>query len=377
LSTSLKSAEQRLFEPVDIVGLHLQSRFVMSAMTRSFSPGGIPHEGVANYYSARAAHGVGLIITEATYVDRWSAADDDNVPDVCGDGACAGWQKVVDQVHRHGAAIALQLFHVGSTRIPGAPPHPDAPSVGPSGLTHAGERVSPPMSREDIADVVAAFARGALRAQELGFDAIEIHGGHGYLIDQFFWSHTNHRDDEYGGSIANRTRFAAEIVRACRQTVGPDFPILLRFSQWKIDAPRRIPNYDAKLFTDPDEMAIFLRPLVDAGVDLFDCSQRRYWEPEFEGSPLNLAGWTKRLTGMPVATVGSVGLDVDLHDGFAGQDINRAGIDRLIERFARDEFDLVVVGRSLLADAEWVTKMRDRRLDDISTFHVGHLASLI
>src|SRR5690606_31751349 len=137
--------------------------------------------------------------------------------------------------------------------------------------------------------VVAAFAQAAADARALGFDAVEVHGAHGYLIDQFFWEGTNRRDDAYGGSIANRTRFAAEIIAAIRARVGADLPIILRFSQWKLQ------DYHARLVNSPTELEQFLTPLAEAGVDLFHCSTRRFWEPEFAGSDLTLAGWTRKL----------------------------------------------------------------------------------
>src|SRR5699024_5856978 len=112
------------------------------------------------------------------------------------------------------------------------------------------------------------------------------------LFDQFFWSATNQRGDQYGGtSLASRTRFAVEAIKAAREAVGPDFTLIFRLSQWKAYF------YDVKLAEDPALLSEWIGPLVDAGVDIFDCSQRRYWEPEFEGSPLNLAGWIKKISG--------------------------------------------------------------------------------
>ena len=107
--------------------------------------------------------------------------------------------------------------------------------------------------------------------------------------------------------LLGRTQFAVEIVEACRREVGPDFPIIFRFSQWKMN------DFKAKLAKTPDELERFLQPLVNAGVDIFHCSTRRFWEAEFDGSDLNLAGWTKKLSGKPVISVGSVGLEWRIH----------------------------------------------------------------
>jgi 2,4-dienoyl-CoA reductase-like NADH-dependent reductase (Old Yellow Enzyme family) len=113
----------------------------------------------------------------------------------------------------------------------------------------------------------------------------------------------------------------------------------------------------------------FLTPLSDAGVDIFHCSTRRFWEPEFEGSNLNLAGWTKKLTGKPTITVGSVGLDNDFTSHFTeGKSAKNTKIDGLIERLEREEFDLVAVGRALMVDPAWVNKIRDGRTAELVPF---------
>ena len=236
-------------------------------------------------------------------------------------------------------------------QINGKNPNPTALPIGPSGIDVAtGEKVTSAMTLSEIDQVVKAFGQAASDAKRLGFDGLELHGAHGYLIDQFFWEKTNQRQDNYGGDLIARTKFAVEIVEACRQAVGPDFPIVFRYSQWKLG------NYDAKLAETPDQLSAFLAPLVEAGVDIFHCSTRRYWQPEFEGSSLNLAGWTKKLTGKPTITVGSVGLDNNFIDFFTeGKGAKTTSIAPLIERLHNKEFDLVAVGRALLADPAWAT----------------------
>ena len=133
------------------------------------------------------------------------------------------------------------------------------------------QQVTEPMSIAQIESVIGAFATAATDAHKLGFDGVEIHGAHGYLVDQFFWEGTNQRDDEWGGSMAARSRFANEIVRAIRAATTPDFTIILRYSQWKQQ------DYTARLATTPQLLEQFLQPLADAGVDIFHCSTRRYW----------------------------------------------------------------------------------------------------
>jgi 2,4-dienoyl-CoA reductase-like NADH-dependent reductase (Old Yellow Enzyme family) len=225
--------------------------------------------------------------------------------------------------------------------------------------------VAPPATQAEIREVIDAFARAARAARELGFDGVAVHGAHGYLFDQFFWESINQRDDEYGGGLAGRTRFAVETIRAMRREVGDDFPLMLRISQWKEQ------DYTAKLARTPQELGEFLQLLVDAGVDAFDCSQRRYWEPEFAGSTLNLAGWAKQLTGKPTMTVGSVGLSQELITRGAqslGQHAGVTRIDALLERLEAEEFDLVAVGRALLADPAWARKVREQRFDELCPY---------
>jgi 2,4-dienoyl-CoA reductase-like NADH-dependent reductase (Old Yellow Enzyme family) len=228
------------------------------------------------------------------------------------------------------------------------------------------------MSEADIADTIDAFARAAGVAQEIGFDAIEIHGAHGYLIDQFFWEGANKRSDAWGGDFVQRTRFAAGIVKAIRARVGADYPIIFRFSQWKQQ------DFTARLALTPDELARFLEPLTAAGTDIFHCSTRRFWEPEFEGSTLNLAGWTKKLTGKPTITVGSVGLKgADFVQTFRTREDSEIGdLGELEARLEREEFDLVAVGRALLADPHWAAKVREGRFADLAPFSASSLATL-
>lgn len=363
------SSYQVLFTPFRIKHLTLPNRIVMAPMTRSHSPEGIPGDDVAAYYRRRSENGVGLILTEGTAPPTPEALNDPKVPHFYGDAALAGWKKVAAEVHRAGGLIMPQLWHVGMRRKPGDLPNPEARPLGPSGLAEPGKPVNRPISDGEITRVIEAYARAASDAQRLGFDGVEIHAAHGYLIDQFFFAGTNLRGDRYGGGIRERTRFGTEVVQACRNAVGPQFPILLRFSQWKGF------DYAARLVTTPGELATFLSPLVDAGVDVFHCSTRRFWEPEFEGSGLNLAGWTKKLTGKPVITVGSVGLDTDFTATFRERkNAGVARIDVLADMIAAGDVDLVAVGRALLGDPEWAAKIRDGR--DLDPFNVEALKVL-
>jgi len=296
-------AADALFKPFSFKGLTLKNRIVMAPMTRSFSPGGVATKDVAAYYRRRAEGEVGLIISEGTGVRRPASLNDPNIPRFHGEAELAAWKTVIDEVHAGGGLMAPQLWHVGAVRARSPDWSPPGPYDSPSGFSSPGKQFGEPMSEEEVADAIAAFAEAARDAKALGYDAVELHGAHGYLIDQFFWDGTNLREDAFGGPhLPGRARFAAEILKAVRAAVGPDFPVIIRLSQWKQQ------DFNAKLAHTPGEMADWLVPLAEAGADVFHCSQRRFWEPEFEGSDLNFAGWAKKLTGKPSITVGSVGL---------------------------------------------------------------------
>ena len=364
-----------LFEPFRIKSLNLKNRIVMAPMTRGFASDGLPAQPHVDYYQRRALGNVGLILTEGTVIDRPASRNEPGVPFFHGK-ALDGWKSVVDAVHDAGGAIGPQIWHSASVKSKTNDWEPEHPVESPSGLEEPGVPRGQAMSEEDIADTVAAFASAAADAKRLGFDTIEFHGAHGYLIDQFFWDATNMRDDPYGGAtLKERARFAAEIIAATRAAVGSDYPIILRVSQWKQQ------DYRVRLAETPQLMHDWLMPLVDAGVDILHCSQRRFWEPEFpeidgrEG--LNFAGWAKKITGAVTISVGSVGLSSDFFGSFTGVRAETASLDRLINRMARAEFDLIAVGRALIVDPDWAEKVRAGRLDALTPFETQALASFI
>jgi len=353
-----------LFRPFRLKNLSLPNRIAMAPMTRSKSPHQVPGPEVAAYYRRRAEGGVGLIITEGTSPENLSASNDVNVPAFFGEESLKGWANVLEEVRAAGGHIMPQLWHQGIVRHKGSGPYPDAPSLGPSGLSRPGKHVADPMTQAQIDGVVAGFAKSAGHAKAMGFDGVEIHGAHGYIIDEFFWEGTNQRGDAYGGSIEKRTRFACEIVEAVRAAVGPDFPISLRFSQWKQQ------DFSAKLTATPAELETFLMPMVKAGVDMFHCSTRRFWVAEFPetGSDLNLAGWTKKITGLPTMSVGSVSLNDDFINAFVQKGAGVTGIGRLLEMMERGDFDMIAIGRALIANPDWPAKIRAGHLDQLKAY---------
>ncbi|HSW15650.1 MAG TPA: NADH:flavin oxidoreductase [Ramlibacter sp.] len=378
-----------LFQPLQVRGLSLSNRIVMAPMTRNFSPGGIPGEDVAAYYRRRAEGGTGLLITEGVGIAHPAALGDaglgeSNLPHLYGASALDAWKRVVEGVHKAGGKIVPQLWHQGVMRDPGTGPHPEAPSLRPSGLWGPAGRTSSidpgyiervqaptqPMSESEIQDVIDAYGRSARHARELGFDGVAIHGAHGYLIDTFLWGETNRRTDGWGGDRKARSRFAAEVVRAIRREAGEAMPIFFRFSQWKQQ------DFRARLATTPQELEEVLGPIADAGVDVFDGSARYFDRAEFEGSPLNLSGWARKITGKLAMAIGGIGLDRGFYD--SKRDGRAGGADNiqlLMARFARGEFDLVAVGRALLSEPGWTHKLR--RGEELPAFDEARLKELI
>lgn len=364
------SRTAKLFEPVQAGSLRLGNRIVMSPMTRTMAPDGVPGEANAAYYRKRAAGGAGLIITEGTWIPHDAAANEADVPKMYGVPALAGWKKVVDAVHAEATPIIAQLWHVGQMKQhtveglyagKGADYRPPR-RVGPSGLfggigkptTLDGE----PAVTADLEAIVEAYGKAAINAKMTGFDGIELHAAHGYLLDQFLWPGTNRRTDEWGGSLANRARLVANAVAEIRRMTGPDFAISLRISQWKVQ------DFTARNFETPEALEAFARLMVDAGVDVFHCSTRRFWDTEF-GSDRNLAAWTKQVSGKPTITVGSVGMTGEHIDTLMGEGCSVAALDYLLALVDRGDFDLVAVGRGMLVDSDWANKVRDGRIDQL------------
>ena len=350
-----------LFTPIQIAGLSLANRVAMSPMTRSFSVDHVPGPDVVEYYRKRAEGGVGLIITEGTYLSHSTSGDGSHIPRLESVNTIAAWQKVTDAVHAHGTPIFCQLWHIGLSPTPGKKVDPSVRLVGPSGLNLAGSPVAEPMTGREIDGVIEAYGYSAEAAKRAGFDGVEIHAGHGYLVDQFFWDKTNKRSDKYGGGIRERTRFAVEIVEEIRARVGKEFPISLRFSQWKLG------HYGARVAETPAEMAEWLEPLAAAGVDILHGSQRRFWQAEFEGSDLNLAGWAKKITGLPTISVGSVTFEKEDSPGelLAGV---VPQLSRLEEMLCRGDFDLIAVGRAIIANPDWTQLIASGAYDRLASF---------
>ena len=357
-----------LFEPYKLKKLNLRNRIVMAPMTRNQSPEGVPTDQVAKYYQRRAQGEVGLIITEGIEVSHKASSAYPNVPRLDSVKARDGWKKVVQGIKEDNGSVIAQLWHCGGFRKLGMGPDPEVPGHTASGLVKPGKKVAHEMTLRDIEETIEAYASDAEFCENIGFDGVEIHGAHGYLIDNFFWEGTNVRGDEYGGTIEKRSQFVTEIVKAVRSRVSDDFIVGLRFSQWKQH------DFNAKLADTAAELEEVIMPPVNAGLDYLHSSMRRFWESEFSNSEENLAFWTKKISNIPTIAVGSVGLDTDFIDMTASA--NPTSIDRAIEDISQNKYELIAVGRALIADPNWVVKMKEGRLKDLVPYTKEALMTL-
>jgi 2,4-dienoyl-CoA reductase-like NADH-dependent reductase (Old Yellow Enzyme family) len=222
-----------LFQPVAIKGLELRNRFVRSATFEGMATDeGLPTRQLKDLYCRLAEAEVGLIITCGATIEPWQ-----NRPGTLGmlsppamyhDRFVEPWLGLTEAVHARGARLAMQIGHLGRQDVPqlrgSSPLAPSAVPLEQSGVTPR------EMTRAEIRDVVESFGQASRRVREAGFDAVQFHGAHGNLITNFMSPFTNRRTDRYGGSVANRARFAVEVIQRAREMVGPDFPLLMKIS---------------------------------------------------------------------------------------------------------------------------------------------------
>lgn len=336
---------QRLFQPTNIGTMQLQNRLVMPPMVTNYATeNGEVTQRLIDYLVARAQGGVGLIIVEASYV-REDGKGFINQLGIHRDNLVPGLSRLVEAVHREGARVAIQIYHGGrqtSSAITGSQPLAPSPIPDPST-----KEIPRELSVADIQQLQQDFAEAARRAKNAGFDAVEIHGAHGYLIAEFLSPFSNRRVDRYGAGVRGRARFALEVVDQVRQVVGRDYPVLFRLS-----AEERV---EGGLTTD--QTSIIASLLEEAGVDALHVSVGNYatqgglitapMDVE-RGCLIGLAAEIKRVVHIPVIAVDR------LHDPLLAEQL-----------LAMGEADLVAIGRGLLTDPELPNKARTGNLDDI------------
>lgn len=333
-----------LTSPIRIGNLELRNRMVMAPMVTNYAyDDGSVTDRLKAYHVERAKGGVALIIIEATYVHP-SGRGFQNEVGIYSDRLIPGLRALVDAVHAHHAKIAVQLYHGGrqtTSAVTGQP------IVAPSPIKDPTESEVPKeLSKDEISLLVQAFAQAARRAKTAGFDAVEVHGAHGYLINEFLSPYSNKREDEYGGPLENRMRFPLEVVRAVRQAVGPDFPIIYRMS-----ADEKVPGG-----LTLDETKVFAKALEKEGVNAIHVSAGVYTSAAWIIQPMylpraclaDLAQAIKAVVQIPVIAVGRI------NDPEVAETI-----------LAEGKADLVAFGRELLTDPDMPKKVMEGRLDEV------------
>ncbi|WP_431266406.1 NADH:flavin oxidoreductase [Roseateles chitinivorans] len=333
-----------LFSPAALGPLQIANRMAVAPMTRvSALADGRATPRMAEYYAEFAAGGFGLVITEGIYTDRAFAQGYLHQPGLADEAHRDAWRPIVDRVHAAGGKIVAQLMHAGA--ISQGNPH-RVPAKGPSAIQPAGAQMSfyrgegpyrmpEEMSAEEVAEAIDGFASAAVRAREVGFDGVEIHGANGYLLDQFLTEHTNQRSDGYGGDLRARLRLGVDTIQAVRRAVGVDFAVGYRVSQGKVN------DFAHKWRGGEADAATVFRTLSATPIDYLHTTEFEAWQPAFGEGP-SLALLAQRHGSVPVIANGS------LHD---------AG--RAADMLDREEATVIALGRGALTHADWPRRVRD------------------
>jgi len=337
---------KHLFTPFRVKDIELKNRIVLPPLASFLiEKGGGITEKTIEHYRRRAAGGPAMVIMEACAVSAEGVVSL-NQARIDDDWLLEGLARIADAIRMEGAVPAVQLHHAGrqvSPKVIGRKP------LAPGTLSCPFIRGEvEPLSGEGIQEIILKFAEGAVRAREAGFQLIEIHGAHGYLVNQFLSAYSNNRSDRYGGSTADRTRFAREIVTEIRKRLGLEFPI-----SFKISAQEFVPGG-----LDVPESIEILKILVEAGIDAVQVSAGNDMTPEWICQPMFMkkaclaesAGRIKAALDIPVMAVGRI------NDPWTA--------DSLIDKKLTD---LVCIGRGLMADPEMPIKAQQGRFDDIRT----------
>ena len=334
----------KVFESGKIGNLQVKNRLLVSAMsTHLGNPDGTPTEAVTQYHETKARGGWGMVFTEDLGVTE-DAGCDPHVGSLWKDEQIASWTEFVKRIHAAGGKIGAQIYHAGRERSLKAY---DTKPVAPSAVKEPAMGYIPrALKTEEIKDLVQAFGQCAARVKACGFDCVEIHGSHGYLINQFMSGFSNKRHDIYGGTLINRMRFPLEIVEAVRQAVGPDYPVVFRMNTSDyVDGGIELP-----------EAVVMAKMLEEAGVDALHCTQGMYASKENIIPPafipmmnyMNNVETIKKSVKIPVIAVGRI------NDIFLAEALLRDG-----------KADFVAMARASLADPDLPKKAEQGRYEDI------------
>lgn len=332
-------SEDRLFSSFQLKDFRLKNRIGVAPMTRMSSPGGsIPRQDVLDFLVRRAKNGAGLVYTEAIVTDNESAQGYPGQARLLTQRQIDAWKPVVEAIRKEGALSIMQMFHCGRVAWPEVnpanrtiAPSPLAPKQA-NPLTGAPYPIPEAMTKYDIDRVISGFAETARGAVEAGFDGIEVHGAHGYLVNEFLSGYSNRRTDEYGGTVENRYRFAHEVVHAVRAVVPADRLLTFRISNWGVV------DMEVSLFENEAEYTEVVKRLSKEPIDAISVSTYSYSEKAF-GTDKNMAQITRRATHLPIMICGKI------HDRASAED-------------ALLHADIVLSAKSMLLNSDWVEDVR-------------------
>jgi N-ethylmaleimide reductase len=332
-------SKDNLFSPFYIKNHVLKNRIGVAPMTRISSvKDSVPRQDVLDFLITRAENGAAIVYTEAFVTDYESAQGYPGQARMLTQRQIDAWKPVVKAIQDNGAIAVMQMFHCGrmaweavnpANRVIAAspvPPKQDNP------LTGKPYPVPDEMTRFDIDHVITGFVETAKGAVEAGFDGIEIHGAHGYLINNFLSAYSNQRSDEYGGTLENRFRFADEVIQAVHKVVPEDRLLIFRISNWGIA------DMEVSLFKDKDEWQKLIRLLSNEPIDAISLSTYRYKDKAF-GTDRNMAQVTREVTDLPIMICGQI-------------------YDRASAEEALADADIVLSAKSMLLNPNWVEDVR-------------------
>lgn len=329
----------KAFTPFEINNFRLRNRLGVAPMTRMSSRhDGVPRQDVLDFLVTRARKGAGIVYTEAIVTDYESAQGYPGQARLTTQRQIDAWRPVTDAIRDAGAVSIMQMFHCGRMAWPEV--NPAGRTVAPSPVTPrqtnplTGQPYPVPdeMSVFDIQHAVNGFVETARGAIAAGFDGIEVHGAHGYLISQFLSAYSNQRQDDYGGTPEKRYRFAREVIRAVREAVPRDRLLVFRISDWGVV------DMDVSLFGTREEYQSIVRLLSDEPIDAISVSTYDYRAEAF-GSGRNMAQLTREATTLPLMICGRI------HDRASAED-------------ALQDADVALSGKSTLLNPDWFEEVR-------------------
>jgi 2,4-dienoyl-CoA reductase-like NADH-dependent reductase (Old Yellow Enzyme family) len=331
--------EGTLFSPFKINGFNLKNRIGVAPMTRMSSPGdSIPRQDVLDFLVRRAQNGAAIVYTEAIVTDYESAQGYPKQARLTTQRQIDAWKPVVKAIQQEGAVAVMQMFHCGRMSWPEV--NPAQRVIAPSAITPKQDNrmtgapypVPDAMTQFDIEHVINGFVETAKGAVEAGFDGIEIHGAHGYLVNTFLSSYSNQRTDAYGGSVENRCRFARQVIAAVRQVVPRERLLLFRISNWAGA------DLGVSLFENKDEWQQVIKLLSAEPIDAISVSTDGYSKKAF-GTDQNMAQLTRAVTDLPIMICGRI------YDRASAEDALRHA-------------DIVLSAKSMLLNPNWVADIR-------------------